>query len=67
LETDGEAYQLEEQLEEFGRLPTEDLTKFDQSEEEAEKQLNDETAELESAAGWQANAIGEENNKGGSR
>jgi hypothetical protein len=56
LETSGGAYQPGEQLEEVGFEPTqEELTEANLSEEEAEQQLSDETAELESTAGWQAN------------
>jgi hypothetical protein len=65
LETDGGAYQPGEQLEEVGVEPTqEEMTEANMSEEEVEKQLSDETAELESAAGWQDNATEEENNMG---
>jgi hypothetical protein len=65
LETDGGAYHPGEQLEEAGVEPTqEELTEANLSEEEVEQQLSDETAELESAAGWQANATEEENNMG---
>jgi hypothetical protein len=56
---------LGSKLEEVGVEPTqEEMTEANLSEEEAEQQLNDETAELESAAGWKANSIGEENNMG---
>jgi hypothetical protein len=55
LETDGGAYQPQEQLEEVEVIPTqEELTEANLSEEEAEQQLSDGTAELEFAAGWQA-------------
>jgi hypothetical protein len=63
LETDG-AYQPKEQLEEAGDMPAGELT-VKLSEEEAEQQLSDETAELKSAAGWQAKATRDgENHKG---
>jgi hypothetical protein len=62
LETGGGAYQLGEQLEEARDVPAEELTEVNQSKEEAEQQLSDEAAELESTAGWQANATEEENN-----
>jgi hypothetical protein len=42
----------------------EELTEANLSEEEAEKQLSDETTELESIAGWKTNATREENDMG---
>jgi hypothetical protein len=57
LETGGGAYQPKEQLEEARVEPAqEELIEFNLSEEEAEKQLSEETAKLETAGKWQANA-----------
>jgi hypothetical protein len=66
LETDGGAYQPEERLERVGDIPTqEELTEIKMSEEEDEQQLDDETAELKSAAEWQLNATrGDKDNMG---
>jgi hypothetical protein len=58
-------FQSGEQLEEAGDEPTGELAEAKLSEEEAEQQLSDETAELKSAAGWQAKATRDgENHKG---
>ena len=63
LEIGGGAYQPREQLEEVGVKPTqEEMTEVSLSEEEAEQQLNDEIAELESAIEWPNNATGDEDN-----
>jgi hypothetical protein len=62
LETDGGAYYPSKQLEEVGIEPTqEELKKANMLKEEVEQQLSEETAELESAAGWKDNATREEN------
>jgi hypothetical protein len=63
LETCGGTYHPGEQLEEVGVEPTqEEMIEVNLSEEEAEQQLNGETAELESATEWPTNAIGDEDN-----
>jgi hypothetical protein len=64
LEIDEGAYQSEEQLEEVGSVPGEELADDSLSEEIAEKQLSEETAELESAAEWKVKATEEEDNMG---
>jgi hypothetical protein len=56
LEADGEAYQPEERLEGAGDIPTGELAEAKLSEGETEQQLNDGTAELKFAVGWQAKA-----------
>jgi hypothetical protein len=53
-------FQSEEQLEEAGDMPAEELVEAKLSEKEAEQQLSDRIAELESAAEWQLNATKEE-------
>jgi hypothetical protein len=53
-------FQSEEQLEEAGAEPAEELAEAKLSEKEAEQQLSDRIAELESAAEWQLNATKEE-------
>jgi hypothetical protein len=49
-------YQHEEQLEETGDVPTEELTKVNLPEEEAEQRLSKESAELESTMKWYVKA-----------
>jgi hypothetical protein len=53
---DESEFQSEEQLGEAGDEPTEELAEASLSKEEAEKQLSNETAEMEFAVGWQAKA-----------
>jgi hypothetical protein len=63
LETGGGTYQPGEQLEEVGVEPTqEEMTEVNLSEEEDEKQLSGEIAELDSAIEWPTNATGDEDN-----
>jgi hypothetical protein len=63
LEIDGEAYQLEEQLEEDEDVLAEELIEKNMSEEEAEQQFSKETAELKSATEWKISATrGDEDN-----
>jgi hypothetical protein len=65
LETDGEAYQPGEKLEEVEVEPTQgDMTEANLLEKEVEQQLSDETIELKFSARCQANATEEENDMG---
>jgi hypothetical protein len=57
-------FQSEEQLEEAGDAPAGELAEAKLSEGEAEKRLSDQTAELNFAAEWQAEATEEENSMG---
>jgi hypothetical protein len=62
---DESKFQSEEQLEEAGDELAEELAETSLLEEEVEKQLSNETAEMEFASGWQAKATGDgENSKG---
>jgi hypothetical protein len=64
---EGAKFQSGEQLEKAGNMPAGDLAEANLSEGEAEQQLSDEIAELESAAGRQDKAIGEKENRRGDR
>jgi hypothetical protein len=64
LEAGEEAYQPGEQLEEAGDMSAGELAAAKLSQEEAEQQLDEETAELKSVAEWQLNAMRGENRKG---
>jgi hypothetical protein len=58
LETEGE-YQPKERLEEAGNTPAGEMAEAKLSKGEAEQQLSEETAKLESAAEWQDKATGD--------
>jgi hypothetical protein len=60
-------FQSEEQLEEAGDAPAGELAEAKLSEKEAEQQLSDRIAELESAAEWQLNATREGKDNMGDR